>query len=62
MLWCKSHYKLEFAKNKARELRESGNYLSVYLGNYITEYDSRTGKNETCVKIYLKKWDTVSHF
>lgn len=54
MLWCTSHYKLEFAKSKAKELRNNSKYKRVYLGNFITEYDSRTGKKEIYVKIYVK--------
>lgn len=47
ILWCTSHYKNTFAKEKAKELRRQG--YNVKLGNYIKE------NGNTYCKIYLVK-------
>lgn len=62
ILWCKSHYKLEFCKEKLKEIRKdivttgtryNKEFKSASLSNYITEYDSRVGANVTYAKIRL---------
>ena len=45
--WCTGHYKTDFAKEKAKELREQG--YTVKYGSYIKENDA------TYCKIYLVK-------
>lgn len=35
--WCTSHYKHEWALEKAKELRKSGEYLKVRVGYTIVE-------------------------
>lgn len=44
--WCKSHYRVSFCKDKAKELRKQG--YKVSLGYYLKE------NGETYCKIYLE--------
>jgi hypothetical protein len=62
ILWCKSHYRLDFCKEKLREIRKeiatagtrlNQEYKSASLCSYLTEFDYRTNKKESYAKIRL---------
>ena len=54
MPWCTTHYRLEWSKQKAKELRKSGKYEKVKLGYYMKDRDCE-GNISTFVKIYVIK-------
>ena len=52
ILWCTSHYRLSYVKEKIRELRASGQYAKVCACSYIRDYDAN-GELATFAKIGL---------
>ena len=44
MLYAKDHYKHDWCLKKAKELRESGNYAKVRVGNTIKENGEKYSK------------------